>query len=90
MARLDSKRPRCAFCAIHLVLMADELTKPETPDPVEAKPDPGITDLRPAMDAVNSALQRPMHLGISSWSNGFIDFTVVLLLFFCPWLLRLQ
>jgi hypothetical protein len=68
--------------------MADDFTAPGNPDPGNPKtPLPEATGDRPVADAVNSALQRPMHLGISSRFNGVLDYLVVLILFIAPWLL---
>ena len=68
--------------------MANDFTPPENPKPDEPKPAVSeVTGNRRVVGAVNSALQRPMHLGISSRLNGLLDYTVVLILFIAPWFL---
>jgi hypothetical protein len=68
--------------------MADDFTTPGNPDPGDPHPStPEAPGKRRVAGAVNSALQRPMHLGISSRLNGLLDYTVVLILFIAPWVL---
>jgi hypothetical protein len=68
--------------------MSNDFTTPENPKPDEPKPVvPEARGNRRVVGAVNSALQRPMHLGISSRLNGLLDYAVALILFIAPWFL---
>jgi hypothetical protein len=68
--------------------MANDFTPPENPKLDEPKPVASeVKEDRRVVGAVNSALQRPMHLGISSRLNGLLDYAVALILFIAPWFL---
>jgi hypothetical protein len=72
--------------------MTDDFTTPGNPDSGDPKASaPEDTASRRVAgavnSAVNSALQRQLHLGISSRLNGLLDYLVVLILFIAPWVL---
>jgi hypothetical protein len=65
--------------------MATQLTNPEDAPEHFAGKARGEKQMRQGVtDAVNSALVRPLHMGISSRTNAMVDYTVAFLLFLGP------